>query len=59
MSFWRKSDQKLYWVFLLAASLFGVGLVLFVTTKYGAGVAGDGVAYLSTADSLVAGQGFF
>lgn len=34
-------------------------MVLFSTADYGAGVAGDGVVYLSAADNLVAGKGFF
>ncbi len=59
MSFWKKLNQKSYWIFLLISSLFGIGLSLYVTAKYGAGVGGDSVAYLSTADNIIAGQGFF
>ncbi|MEW5959962.1 MAG: hypothetical protein AB1801_19755 [Chloroflexota bacterium] len=38
--------------------LAGIGLILFITAPYGAGVSGDAVDYLSTADSLKRGAGF-
>ena len=41
-----------------AFGLAGFGLILLVTSRYGAGVSGDAVDYLSTADSLKRGAGF-
>jgi hypothetical protein len=42
----------------LAFGLAGFGLILWATSLYGAGVSGDAVDYLSTADSLKRGAGF-
>ncbi len=47
---WRKV------AFLLG--LAGFGFILLITSRYGAGVSGDAVDYLSTADSLKRGAGF-
>ncbi len=44
--------------FLLILSAFGIGFILLATSKYGAGVSSDAARNLSTADSLLAGQGF-
>lgn len=38
--------------------LAGIALIVFITARYGAGVSGDAVDYLSTADSLKRGAGF-
>jgi len=43
---------------LPALSLLGLGLGLFATSKYGAGLAGDSMHYLSVAENLLAGRGF-
>lgn len=45
-------------IFLTVLSLAGVGLVLLVTSRYGAGVAGDSIHYLSVAENLLKGKGF-
>jgi hypothetical protein len=45
--------------FLLALSLFGGVLVLLATSLYGAGVSADAAKNMSTAESLLAGHGFF
>jgi hypothetical protein len=50
---------KPFFYFLLALSLAGGGLVLLATSLYGAGVSADAAKNLSTADSLLAGLGFF
>lgn len=46
-------------LYFLVLSLLGGGLVLLVTSRYGAGVSADAVKNLSTAASLLAGKGFF
>lgn len=46
------------WLFYSLFFLVGVGLILFITAPYGAGISGDSVDYLSTADSLKKGAGF-
>lgn len=45
--------------YLLAISLTGGGLVLLATSLYGAGVSADAAKNLSTAASLLAGEGFY
>jgi len=46
-------------LYLLVISLLGGGLVLLATSRYGAGVSADAVKNLSTAASVLAGDGFF
>ena len=46
------------WIFLSILSLAGIGLVFLATSKYGAGVAGDSIHYLSVAANLLQGKGF-
>ncbi len=46
------------WIFLTALSLAGIGLVFLVTSKYGAGLAGDSIHYVSVAENLLKGRGF-
>jgi 4-amino-4-deoxy-L-arabinose transferase-like glycosyltransferase len=48
-----------FWIFLVICSLAGAGLVLVATSLYGAGVSADAAKNLSTAESLLAGRGFF
>src|SRR5210317_553824 len=45
--------------YLLAISVAGGGLVLLATSLYGAGVSADAAKNLSTAASLLAGEGFY
>ena len=52
-------ENKKYYLFLVFSALFSVALAFVITSKYGAAVSGDGVIYLSVADNLVAGKGFF
>jgi len=51
--------SRAYLYFLVALSLAGSGLVLLATSRYGAGVSSDAAKNLSTAESLLAGRGFF
>jgi hypothetical protein len=51
-------DKKYFW-FLIVLSLFGAFLAALVTSKYGAGVSADGTKYLSIAENLLNGKGFF
>jgi hypothetical protein len=44
--------------FLLMLSLVGVLLVVICTSRYGAGVTPDSVAYISTARNLLSGEGY-
>ncbi|MFL7868299.1 MAG: ArnT family glycosyltransferase [Anaerolineales bacterium] len=53
----RSSKAFLY--YLIALSLIGGGLVLLTTSLYGAGVSADAAKNMSTAESLLAGRGFF
>lgn len=46
------------WIFLTVLSLAGTGMVFLATSKYGAGVAGDSIHYISVAASLLSGNGF-
>jgi hypothetical protein len=50
--------SKRYRVFLASLALLGLGFVLLTTSKYGAGVSSDAVRAMSTAEGLLAGQGF-
>ena len=55
----KKALNNMHWIFLVAASLVATLLTALATWKYGAGVAGDSIHYLSVADNLVQGHGFF
>lgn len=48
-----------FFYFLIGLSLAGGGLALLATSLYGAGVSADAVKNMSTAESLLAGRGFF
>jgi len=50
---------KPFFYYLIALSLAAGGLVLLATSLYGAGVSADAAKNLSTAESLLAGRGFF
>jgi len=57
--FMPKSLPKNFdWIFLAILSLAGIGLVFLATSRYGAGVAGDSIHYISVADNLLNGKGF-
>jgi hypothetical protein len=50
--------EKAFTFYLLAVSLLGMSFAFLVTFRYGAGLATDGARYLSTAESLINGNGF-
>ena len=50
--------EKTFTLYLLAISLLGMLFAFIVTFRYGPGLATDGSRYLSTAESLINGQGF-
>jgi hypothetical protein len=52
----RPATRIIY--FLLILSLVGVLLVVICTSRYGAGVTPDSVAYISTARNLLSGEGY-
>lgn len=52
------SSRKLQWVFLWAISISGIGLAWLATFRYGAGLAGDSIHYLSVAENILHGRGF-
>jgi hypothetical protein len=45
--------------YLLALSLVGMGFVFIVTYRFGPGLSTDGAKYLSTAENLINGRGFY
>jgi hypothetical protein len=51
--------QKKFSMYLLLLSIFGMVLVYLVTYRFGPGLSTDGSRYLSTAQSLIAGRGFY
>ncbi len=50
--------EKTFAYYLLAISLLGMLFAFIVTFRFGAGLATDGSRYLSTAESLINGNGF-
>jgi hypothetical protein len=50
---------KAFFYYLILLSLVGSGLVYLATSRYGAGVSADAAKNMSTAESLLAGRGFF
>ena len=54
----KSFSKNIQCLFLLTCSLGAMGLALLATWKYGAGVAGDSIHYLSVAESLIQGRGF-
>ncbi len=50
---------KSFWFALAWLSLMGAALALTATWRYGAGVSADAAKNMSTAESLLAGRGFF
>src|SRR5215207_11201374 len=51
--------QKQLAIYLLLLSLIGMTLVFLVTYKFGPGISTDGARYLSTAQNLIDGRGFY
>src|SRR5215207_8006078 len=51
--------QKRLAIYLLFLSLIGMMLVFLVTYKFGPGISTDGARYLSTAQNLIEGRGFY
>jgi hypothetical protein len=54
----NSSPEKTFTFYLLAISLLGMVFVFTITFRFGPGLATDGSRYLSTAESLINGQGF-
>jgi len=54
-----KHIDKKYLIFLSALAVAGAILTGVVTSKYGPGVSADATKYLSIAENLLAGNGFF
>lgn len=52
-------NHRLYWIFLTLISLAGMGMAVYATVPFGAGIAGDAASYMSTAENLLRGKGFF
>ncbi|MGA9351536.1 MAG: hypothetical protein WBW48_22380 [Anaerolineae bacterium] len=52
----RPATRIIY--FLLMLSLVGILLVVICTSRYGAGISPDSVAYISTARNLLSGKGY-
>ncbi|MBO9367792.1 MAG: hypothetical protein J7555_03445 [Chloroflexi bacterium] len=50
---------KTFWFVLALFSLAATALTLIATWRYGAGVSGDAVEYMATAENLLDGRGFF
>lgn len=51
--------QKKFAIYLFLLSVFGMVLVYLVTYRFGPGLSTDGSRYLSTAQSLLEGRGFY
>jgi hypothetical protein len=51
--------QKMFAGYLFSLSIFGMVLVYLVTYRFGPGLSTDGSRYLSTAQSLIEGRGFY
>lgn len=54
----RPLPKHFDWIFLAILSLAGIGLAFLATSRYGAGVAGDSIHYISVGDNLLQGKGF-
>ncbi len=59
MTLFAFGENKKFYFFLFFSVFFSIILTLISTAKYGASVSGDGVIYLSVADNLAVGKGFF
>lgn len=51
--------EKAFTFYLLGITLLGMSFAFLVTYRYGAGLATDGARYLSTAENLINGKGFY
>ncbi len=54
----KLSEESKFKIYLALLSLAGLGFILLVTHKYGAGVSSDAARNLATAESLLQGKGF-
>ena len=52
------SEESKFKIYLTLLSLVGLGFILIVTHRYGAGVSSDAARNLATAESLLQGKGF-
>jgi len=52
------SEESKFKIFLTVLSIAGLGFILMVTHRYGAGVSSDAARNLATAESLLQGKGF-
>jgi len=52
-------NQKKFAIYLFILSVFGMVLVYLVTHRFGPGISTDGARYLSTAQNLIDGRGFY
>lgn len=53
------SKEKIFLFYLVAVSVVGMMIIYVATSSYGPGVSGDSVRFLSVAQNLLAGKGFF
>jgi hypothetical protein len=53
------NQQKIFKYYLLALAVIGMSFAFLVTYRYGAGLSTDGARYLSTAENLINGKGFY
>jgi len=53
------NQQKIFKYYLLALAVIGMSFAFLVTYRYGAGLSTDGARYLSTAENLIHGKGFY
>jgi hypothetical protein len=53
-----KMENRYYW-FLIALAVIGAWMALMITSLYGPGVSADATKYLSVAENLRLGHGFF
>jgi hypothetical protein len=51
--------QKKFVIYLFLLSVFGMALAYLVTHRFGPGLSTDGSRYLSTAQNLIEGRGFY
>lgn len=53
------SREKTFSYYLLTLSLIGMSFALVITARYGPGLSTDGARYLSTAENIINGRGFY
>lgn len=55
----QPTTDKKFLFFMIALSLAGMSMAVLASSRYGIGVAGDSVRYLSIAENILHGKGFF